>query len=674
MHRPLVVASVIAVTVMVGYAAVPLGVSSRTSRQLVTGTEMPRVHPGQAATSAPRQAGSSAVAVLEGQVLDPSGAPMAGAVVDARHANGWRALVLTDKQGRFRLQAVPAGSVTMTVRRGSTEFEQVVQVGTGADRITLRDERAAVSDELRASIAARGAAAQVAPAPLAGASHPVRAAGKAAESARYMPIGPPAAMPPATSMDAYARVDPSGYRRVGDAPLSTFSIDVDTASYSNGRRFLVEGELPPADAVRVEEWINYFPYSYGSPEGKDAFSVNTVLTACPWNAEHQLLRIGVRGRDVPTTGTPARNLVFLVDVSGSMMSRDKLPLVRTSLKMLADQLTARDRIALVVYAGRTDTVLPSTPGNQRERIIGAIDQLQAGGSTNGAGGIQLAYQAAREGFIKGGVNRVVLATDGDFNVGVTSIGELTRLIEKERESGVFLSVLGVGRGNLKDTTLEMLADRGNGNYAYVDSLQEARRALVEQVGATLVTIAKDVKLQVEFNPRRVAAYRLIGYENRALNTEDFADDAKDAGEIGAGHTVTALYEIVPPGREGHLPGATTLRYQQAPAPKRDGGDELATVSVRHKQPDGATSALQEHRVAARAVEADTDTAFASAVAEAALVLRKDPLATRASLGSATTRAEAALGADKGGWRAEFVRLMRLAGALQALESATTSEQ
>jgi Ca-activated chloride channel family protein len=477
-----------------------------------------------------------------------------------------------------------------------------------------------------------------------------------------------------TSMDAYARVDPSGFRRVGDAPLSTFSIDVDTASYSNGRRFLVEGGLPPADAVRIEEWINYFGYAYASPEGKDAFRVSTVLTACPWNSEHQLLRIGVRGRDVPTTDAPARNLVFLVDVSGSMMSRDKLPLVRTSLKMLADQLTARDRIALVVYAGRTDTVLSSTPGNQRERILGAIDQLEAGGSTNGAGGIQLAYQAAREGFIKGGVNRVVLATDGDFNVGVTSIGELTRLIEKERESGVFLSVLGVGRGNLKDTTLEMLADRGNGNYAYVDSLQEARRALVEQVGATLVTIAKDVKLQVEFNPRHVEAYRLIGYENRALNTEDFSNDAKDAGEIGAGHTVTALYEIVPPGRDAHLPGTTSLRYQQTPAPRRDGGDELATVSVRHKQPEGGASALQEHRVAVRVVDADTDTAFACAVAEAGMVLRKDPLATRASLASATKRAEASLGADKGGWRAEFVRLMGLAAALQALEPTTTSEQ
>ncbi len=469
-------------------------------------------------------------------------------------------------------------------------------------------------------------------------------------------------------MDAYARVDPSGFRRTGDAPLSTFSVDVDTASYSNGRRFLMEGRLPPADAVRVEEWVNYFPYAYPSPGAGDAFRVSTTLTACPWNRDHQLLRVGVRGRAVPTADATPRNLVFLVDVSGSMMSSDKLPLVRTSLRMLADQLTARDRLSLVVYAGRTEVLLRSTPGDQKARIHRAIEQLDAGGSTNGAGGIQLAYEAAREGFVKGGVNRVVLATDGDFNVGVTSLGELTRLIEKERESGVFLSVLGVGRGNLKDTTLEALADRGNGNYAYVDSLQEARRVLVEQIGATLVTIAKDVKLQVEFNPSHVAAYRLIGYENRVLQTEDFANDAKDAGEIGAGHTVTALYEIVPPGRDAALPGATTLRYQQATPSKGRRDDELATVSVRHKQPDGSASVLQTHAVAAKVVVADVDTAFATAVAEAALVLRKDPLATTASLASAVGRAEASLGTDPGGWRAEFVRLMQLATSLQSFQA------
>ena len=502
------------------------------------------------------------------------------------------------------------------------------------------------------------------------------AAGTPAKQHHAMPVGIAAGTwgPPPESMESYARVDPSGYRRVGDAPLSTFSVDVDTASYSNARRFLMEGALPPVDAVRIEEWVNYFPYAYAAPEGRDAFAVRTMLTACPWNPSHQILRVGVRGRQVPERDAPARNLVFLVDVSGSMMSRDKLPLVRSSLRMLADGLTARDRIALVVYAGRTDVVLASTPGDQRPRIHDAIARLEAGGSTNGASGIQLAYKAAREGFISGGVNRVVLATDGDFNVGVTSPGELTRLIEKERESGVFLSVLGFGRGNLKDSTLEALADRGNGNYAYVDSLQEARRVLVEQAGGTLVTIAKDVKLQVEFNPRHVAAYRLIGYENRVLQTEDFANDAKDAGEIGAGHTVTALYEIVPPGKDANLPGATPLRYQASPAPRGDLGSELATVSVRHKQPDGVTSALQSHAVAAKVVAPDPDTAFATAVAEVALVLRKDPLATGASLSTAITRAEGALGADPGGWRAEFVRLAQLAASLQSFQATTPTSE
>ena len=670
MHRPLVAASLVAVSVMVGYAAVPLGVSPRTDVAAAINGRTARPEQGGPARQPP--APPSSRATVEGEVLDATGAPMAGAVVDAsQEASGWRALALTDKGGRFQLHAVPTGNITLTVRRGPLEFAQTVQVGTSVSRITLR-EQASQADQRPAIGAVAGVVATSPVSPAAGMRESARLAGATSAQMRAsvaMPITPP------TSMDGYARVDPSGFRRVGDAPLSTFSVDVDTASYTNARRFLVEAGLPPADAVRVEEWINYFPYAYASPEGRDAFRVSTLLTACPWNAEHQLLRIGVRGREVPVTNAPARNLVFLVDVSGSMMSQDRLPLVRTSLKMLADQLTARDRIALVVYAGRTDVVLPSTPGDQRERIHGAIEQLTAGGSTNGAGGIQLAYQAAREGFITGGVNRVVLATDGDFNVGVTSIGDLTRLIEKERASGVFLSILGVGRGNLKDSTLEMLADRGNGNYAYVDSLQEARRALVEQVGATLVTIAKDVKLQVEFNPRHVAAYRLIGYENRALQTEDFADDAKDAGEIGAGHTVTALYEIVPPGREGRLPGGTAaLRYQQTPAARSGAGDELATVSVRHKQPDGGASALEAHHVTARVVEADIDAAFAAAVAEAALVLRKDPLATGASLASATRRAEASLGVDRGGWRAEFVRLMRLAAALQALDAAVTSEQ
>jgi Ca-activated chloride channel family protein len=663
MHRSLVAAALIAVSAIVAYAAVPLYVSSHEAPN--GRSTRPRVDT-QGASLRQSRASQMPAGTMAGEVRDAQGRPVAGAVVDAALKGGsWRALALTDREGRFTLSGVPRGEIELTVRRDTLEFMQVVAADGGATSIVLRVPAAD-------SAQPTGIAPPASAAPGIVANRAARSTEAYAVAAgQVMAMRLPEIEP--TSMDAYARVDPSGFRRTSDAPLSTFSADVDTASYSNGRRFLMEGMLPPADAVRVEEWVNYFPYAYPSPDGKDAFRVSTALAACPWNPEHQVLRVAVRGRAVPNSNAPARNLVFLVDVSGSMMSPDRLPLVRTSLRMLADQLTARDRIALVVYAGRTALVLPSTPGDQKAQIHRAIEQLEAGGSTNGAGGIQLAYQAAREGFLKGGVNRVVLATDGDFNVGVTSMGELTRLIEKERESGVFLSVLGVGRGNLKDSTLEALADRGNGNYAYIDSLQEARRALVEQIGATLVTIAKDVKLQIEFNPQHVAAYRLIGYENRTLQAEDFANDAKDAGEIGAGHTVTALYEIVPPGREGKLAPAATLRYQQTTGAGGKGADELATVSVRHKAPDGVTSLLQSHPVAARTMPADPDTAFAMAVAEAALVLRKDPLATTASLTSAIERAGTAIGADAGGWRAEFVRLMQLASSLQALQTPPTSE-
>ncbi len=678
MVRPLVAAGIVAITAMVAVAAMPTRVSPRATHP--PSSDLPRAYSRQSGTTSPSTTSrpERGTATLKGDVRDLAGNPLPGAVVDAVHeASGWRALTLADARGTFVIERVPAGSVSIVVRRGQLEFSTSVTVNAGkVMAVVLKQEDDPSERMFAAGPTGGGAVPALVPAPATqvgvaprGEAR-ARAAVEAAIAPPYrhsMPVGPP------TSMDAYARVDPSGYRRVADAPHSTFSIDVDTASYSNARRFLMEGELPPADAVRVEEWVNYFAYDYAAPRDGDAFRVSTTVTDCPWNRAHQLLRVGVRGRPLPAGDSPARNLVFLVDVSGSMMPKDRLPLVKTSLRMLADQLTARDRIALVVYAGRSGLVLRPTPGDQKTRIHEALERLEAGGSTNGAGGIQLAYDTAHEGFVKGGVNRVVLATDGDFNVGMTSLGDLTRLIEEERAKGVFLSVLGVGRGNLKDATLEQLADRGNGNYAYIDSLQEARRVLVEQVGATIVTIAKDVKLQVEFNPRHVGAYRLVGYENRALQTEDFADDAKDAGEIGAGHTVTALYEIVPPSEAGKLPGATPTRYQAPPTPRPGHDDEMATVSVRHKLPDGDRSVIETHVVRRTVGTADVDTAFASAVAEAALVLRKDPLATGVSLAGATRRAEASIGPDPGGWRAEFVRLLHLAQAIQGLKGAATSE-
>ncbi len=666
MVRPLIAVAIVAVSAMVGVAAIPVRVSPRASSDPGDARFVRSASTSQGAATRP----VDGVRTLRGEVKNAAGTPLPGAVVEASHlANGWRALALTDASGAFAIERVPFGAVALVVRLGAIEFRTEILV-SAVSAASIVVQPGAESDEAQLSGVVGGwaGAAPVGIAPPASQSRMVQEAVQGSVGVR----APPRLHVPPTSMDAYARVDPSGYRRVADAPLSTFSIDVDTASYSNARRFLMEGELPPADAVRVEEWMNYFPYAYPSP-GDDAFRVSSALTACPWNGAHQLLRIGVRGRALPAGESPARNLVFLVDVSGSMRPKDRLPLITTSLRMLVDQLTARDRIALVVYAGSSGLVLPPTPGNQKGRIHDALARLEAGGSTNGAGGIQLAYATAHEGFVKGGVNRVVLATDGDFNVGMTSLGDLTRLIEEERTKGVFLSVLGVGRGNLKDATLEQLADRGNGNYAYIDSLQEARRVLVEQVGATIVPIAKDVKLQVEFNPRHVGAYRLVGYENRALQTEDFVDDAKDAGEIGAGHTVTALYEIVPPSAVGTLPGATAMRYQEPAAARAGHEDELATVSVRHKLPDGDRSILGTHVVPRTTTAADRDTVFASAVAEAALVLRRDPLASGASLAGATRRAEASLGADPGGWRAEFVRLMQLAQAIQGMKGVPMSE-
>ena len=366
---------------------------------------------------------------------------------------------------------------------------------------------------------------------------------------------------------AYDHILENPFLDAASNPLSTFSIDVDTASYSNIRRFINEGSLPPKDAVRVEEMINYFSYDYAQPTDGKPFAVHVDGTGCPWEASHRLVRIGLKGREVATDKRGPSNLVFLLDVSGSMEPPERLPLVKQAMRLLVDKLTENDRVAIVVYAGSSGLVLPSTTGDHKEKILEALENLQSGGSTNGAEGIQLAYKIASENFIKGGVNRVILATDGDFNVGVTSQGDLIRLIQEKAKSGVFLSVLGVGDDNLKDSTMQKLADKGNGNYAYLDSLDEARKVLVQQMNGTLVTIAKDVKIQVEFNPARVASYRLIGYEKRMLRKEDFNNDKVDAGEIGAGHTVTALYEVVPvgatPNPAASVPPVDPLKYQSA---------------------------------------------------------------------------------------------------------------
>jgi Ca-activated chloride channel family protein len=475
--------------------------------------------------------------------------------------------------------------------------------------------------------------------------------------------------------ESYAHIAENPFLSVKEQPLSTFSIDVDTASYSNSRRFLTQGSLPPKDAIRVEEWVNYFAYDYPEPSGNEPFSVNTEVTSCPWNADHRLVRIGIKGRSIAQDQVPPRNLVFLIDVSGSMSSPDKLPLVKRGLAMLADNLRPQDTIAVVVYAGSSGLVLPATSGRERGKILQALDNLEAGGSTNGGAGIQLAYGIAQQQFKKGGVNRVILASDGDFNVGTTSEGELTRLIEDKRKSGVFLTVLGFGTGNVKDSTMEMLADKGNGNYAYIDSQLEARKVLVREAGATLITIAKDVKLQVEFNPARVASYKLIGYENRMLAKEDFNDDRKDAGEIGAGHNVTALYEIVPVGAPRPLlPSVDPLKYQTPGAPSAAAASaELLTVNVRYKPPQADASQKLSFVVRDEQKpleQASADARFSIAVANTALLLRGSKDVERSSLDSARALAAGAIGADKHGDRREFLALIdeakRLGGGTQTV--------
>jgi len=462
--------------------------------------------------------------------------------------------------------------------------------------------------------------------------------------------------------EAYDRVVDNPFLRATQNPLSTFSIDVDRAAYANLRRFLSSGALPPKDSVRIEEMVNYFPYTYAGPKNGDPFSAQVEVASAPWKPEHRLVKVGLKGRDITQDKRPPSNLVFLIDVSGSMQPPNKLPLIKRGLPLLVEKLTENDRVAVVVYAGASGLVLPSTSCDHKAKILAALENLEAGGSTNGGSGIQLAYDTAISNFIKGGTNRVILATDGDFNVGVTNQGELTRLIEEKAKSGVFLSVLGFGMGNYKDSTLEKLADKGNGNYAYVDSLQEARKVLVEEMGGTLITIAKDVKIQVEFNPALVGAYRLIGYENRILRAEDFNDDTKDAGEIGAGHTVTALYEVVPAGKEGALPGIDALKYQKPVEVTRESkSGELLTLKLRYKDPDGRTSKLIQVPVSDRGTnwtQASRDFKFASAVAALGMILRDSPYKGNATLGSVLELAEAGKGEDKQGYRAEFVELVR----------------
>jgi len=473
--------------------------------------------------------------------------------------------------------------------------------------------------------------------------------------------GPRQVEPPAPNTEAYSRIDDNPFITTAAHPLSTFSVDVDTASYANIRRFLLQGKLPPKDAVRVEEMINYFDYDYPAPERGEPFSISTEIGPSPFNPKFQLVRIGLHTQRIDEAKVPPRNLVFLIDVSGSMNAPEKLPLLQHALGMLVERLRPQDKVSIVIYAGASGVALRPTTGDHKDAIRAAINELTPGGSTNGADGIELAYNLAEASLIRGGINRVVLCTDGDFNVGVTNEGDLTRLIERERTRGVYLTVLGFGMGNLKDATMEKLADRGNGNYAYIDSLAEARKVLVEQAGATLVTVAKDVKLQIELNPAAVAGYRLIGYENRALRDEDFNDDKKDAGDVGAGHSVTALYEIVPAGVAVPAAKVDALKYQTKPAPAANAG-ELMTVKIRYKSPDANQSKLLSRAVMSneRRPTQSVDFRWATAIAAFGMMLRESPYRGNISWKQIQAMADAARGTDRNGHRAEAIGLISTA--------------
>ncbi len=476
--------------------------------------------------------------------------------------------------------------------------------------------------------------------------------------------------PPGFNTEGYSAIHENGYKSTNDQPLSTFSADVDRASYSNIRRFLNQGKMPPKDAVRVEEMINYFNYNYDEPKGDRPFSTNTELAECPWNKQHLLLKIGIQGKKIKKENLPPTNLVFLIDVSGSMNSPNKLPLLKSSFMLLVDQLRPQDYVSIVVYAGAAGLVLEPTAGDEKQKILNAIEKLNAGGSTAGGEGIMLAYKTAEKNFIKNGNNRIILATDGDFNIGESSNASMERLIEKQREKGIFISVLGFGMGNYKDDKMEIIADKGNGNYAYIDNLLEARKTLVSEFGGTLFTIAKDVKFQIEFNPQKVAGYRLIGYENRILNNEDFNDDKKDAGEVGAGHTVTALYEIIPVDAsdiDKWLKSVDKLRYQEkAEVSTMQYSKEWLTLKIRYKLPDGDKSKLITQAVTGKpkkVVNASDNFRFATSIAAFGMLLRNSGYLNSFSYDEAAKLAQNARGEDNQGFKAEMIRLLKTAKTL-----------
>lgn len=596
---------------------------------------------------------------INGVVKDDSGQPLIGASVLVK---GTTTGTVTDIDGSFSITVPDSTAILVISYTGFTTFETKVQSSTKMN-ITLNQELARLEEVV---VTGYGRARKSKKADIVSSNLQGRVAGVQIRGASTM--GTPYSNHAKPSGEHQERFNTEDYDAIVENrfleatqnPLSTFSIDVDAASYSNMRRFIEMGNVPPKDAVRIEELVNYFNYDYPEPQDEHPFEVITEISECPWQPKHRLVYVGLQGKKIPTENLPASNLVFLIDVSGSMNEPNKLPLVQASLKLLTDQLREQDRVAMVVYAGAAGMVLPPTSGAEKVKIKAAIDELQAGGSTAGGAGIKLAYQVAKEHFVKGGNNRVILATDGDFNIGASSDAELVRMIEAERESGVFLTVMGFGMGNYKDNKMQKLADKGNGNHAYIDNINEAKKVLVNEFGGTMFTIAKDVKIQIEFNPAKVQGYRLIGYENRLLNKEDFNDDKKDAGELGSGHTVTALYEIIPVGVESDLLAKVDdLKYQKETKAVNN-SKELFTIKLRYKKPDGNKSQLIERAIVDENVKlANTSDNFrwAAAVAEFGMLLRESEFKGKADYAHCKALAEGAKGKDTNGYRRELIDMI-----------------
>ncbi len=596
--------------------------------------------------------------MVSGTVLDNNGKPLPGASVMVKNTKRG---TVTDASGQFQIEIPSDGKVVLLVHAvGFVDREIKIKHGSGPITVRLSmdntklEEVVVVGYSIQKRKSFTGSVARL------NMTNDINAAPGNHYNFDYNN--------PVLSREGYDNITENRFLKASNTPLSTFSIDVDAASYSNVRRMLNMGMLPPAGAVRTEEMINYFKYDYPQPEEGKPFSINTELANCPWNEKHKLLVIGLQGREVAYEKLPPSNLVFLVDVSGSMMDENKLPLVKRSLSLLVDQLRPQDKVALVVYAGSAGLVLPATSGSNKETIKNAIDNLQAGGSTAGGQGIELAYKVAADQFLREGNNRVILCTDGDFNVGVSSDDELERLIEKKRETGIFLTVLGFGMGNYQDAKMQKLADKGNGNHAYIDNFNESRKVFVKEFGGTLFTIAKDVKLQLEFNPRNVQAYRLIGYENRLLNKEDFNNDKKDAGDLGSGHTVTALYEIIPAGVQSEfIESVDPLKYQHEKTEINKGlQNELLTIKLRYKEPQGNKSSLIEHTVLDKGTQwtkTSENFRFSAAVAEFGMLLRDSEFKQSAEWMQAWELARNSMGKDEEGYRSEFLKMIKTAQSL-----------